>query len=163
MAGAMRSNHDRALGLLDELLGGRSALEQRAREFSTPPFGRSWVCVFETTEADAWLISWSPLSHVGAHDHGDSRGVIHVLDGALTESYRSRRPTGGPRVRQLVRGSTVSVPVGRTHDVANLATQSALSLHVYSPRLTTMSFYPSLGSKAGQQRSTRHHELTGRR
>jgi hypothetical protein len=36
----------------------------------------------------------------------------------------------------------VNVPRDRVHDVANTTTRPAYSLHVYSPRLTSMSFYP---------------------
>ena len=134
-----------ALGLLRVLLRNDRDLVARAQELAVPRAGRGWIRVADTEAADAWLIAWSPASAVGTHDHGGSHGAVHVLRGELTERFCGR---DDPRahLRTLARGATVSVPLERVHDVANNGLLPALSLHVYAPRLTTMSFYPPVAS-----------------
>ena len=127
--------------LLTDLLDDRAALFELARDLSLPQGGRAWIRVAGTADADAWLIGWNRSSHVGSHDHGGSHGSVHVLRGGLVETFREADDPSTARVRRLGRGSTVSVPPGRVHDVANAGYRPALSLHVYSPRLTTMTFY----------------------
>ena len=134
-------DEDLAFGLLQELLRSECDLVARARELIVQPHGRGWIRVADTAGADAWLIAWSPASSVGTHDHGGSQGAVHVLRGALVERYWDN-DDAAPRVRSLVRGETVFVPSDRVHDVANDGVLPALSLHVYSPRLTSMGFYP---------------------
>ena len=133
---------DRALTLLAELLDQRAELISIARRLEIPASGRAWVRVTDTADADAWLIAWNPATHVGSHDHGGSRGALHVLRGTLVESYRENREQTASHVRRLRAGESVSIPHDRVHDVANPAARRALSLHVYAPRLTTMTFYP---------------------
>ncbi len=132
---------DLALGLLGELLRERRCLIARARELKTPVAGRDWIRITDSPDADAWLIAWSPASSVGTHDHGGSHGAVTVLRGSLVERYWESDDRWA-HVRKLARGATVSVPPDRQHDIANCGTRPALSLHVYSPRLSTMSFYP---------------------
>ena len=138
---------EQAVALLAELLRSPKALFAQARDLSVGAGCRAWIRVADSPEADAWLIAWGPRSSVGKHDHGGSRGAVHVLRGALVE--RSWPDGDGPvAVRQLVPGSTLHVPPDRVHDVFNEGTSAALSLHVYSPRLTTMGFYPAAGATA---------------
>jgi len=132
---------DLALGLLGELLRERRRLIAWARELRTPVAGRDWIHITDSPDADAWLIAWSPASTVGTHDHGGSQGAVHVLRGSLVERYWDSDDRSS-HVRRLARGATVSVPPDRQHDITNCETRLALSLHVYSPRLSTMSFYP---------------------
>jgi len=135
-------DQDRARTLLSELLQQRSELIAIARRLEVPVAGRAWVRLVDTVDADAWLIAWDPSSHVGSHDHGGSRGAVHVLRGALVESYRENRDQPAWSTRRLARGATVNIPHDRVHDVANTGRRRAVSLHVYAPRLTTMTFYP---------------------
>ena len=134
-----------AVGLLRELLRSDRRLVEQASALRPVGTGRAWVRVADTPGADAWLIAWSPGSSVGTHDHGESHGVVHVLRGSLVERYWTSDDPA-PRIRRLARRSTVDVPPDRVHDVANESGRPALSLHVYSPRLTTMSFYPPRAS-----------------
>jgi predicted metal-dependent enzyme (double-stranded beta helix superfamily) len=127
--------------LLEELLRDTNGLIARARDLFVPRRGRAWIRVADTPGADAWLIAWSRGSSVGTHDHGGSHGAFHVLRGALVESYRDSEEPYFARVRRLADGATVSIPPDRVHDVANAGARRALSLHVYAPRLTAMTFY----------------------
>jgi len=135
---------DRALTLLSSLVEKRSDLIAIARQLEIPSSGRAWVRLIDTPDADAWLIAWDPATHVGVHDHGGSRGAFHVLQGTLVESFRTDRDEPTEQVRRLTRGTTAKIPHDRVHDVANTGARPALSLHVYSPRLRSMTFYPPM-------------------
>ena len=139
-APARSRNNQVAARLLGRLSADAGALVTRARALPLPPSGRAWVRVTETDDADAWLIAWMPGSATGRHDHGDSEGMVRVLDGILQERYQTR--DGAVRSRVTGRGETMVVPPGRRHDVGNPATDIAVSLHVYAPRLVQMNFYP---------------------
>ena len=39
--------------------------------------------VAQTPDFDAWLIAWPAGGTIDLHDHGDSRGALHVISGAL--------------------------------------------------------------------------------
>jgi mannose-6-phosphate isomerase-like protein (cupin superfamily) len=136
---------DRALlplSLASELLRNRRALLARARTLTFAPGERAWTRVLDTPDADAWLIAWDGSSRVGPHDHGGSHGAVHVLQGTLTESYRPNPTEPEERIRHITQGTMLAIPEDHVHDVANLGRRRAFSLHVYAPRLTSMTFYP---------------------
>jgi hypothetical protein len=96
----------------------------------------------ELDEAQIWLLTWLPGQGTPLHDHGESAGAFAVAGGTLTElvvSGRRRTPTA----------STAELETGRlrffgphyVHQVTNLSTEPAVSLHVYAPRLTLMNTY----------------------
>ena len=99
---------------------------------------RRWVEVPIGPDLQAWLISWPGGTSTGWHDHGAAAaGAFATLSGRLTEyTWHS-----GPYARTLGPGRDRGFPAGHIHDVHNLARTPALSLHVYAPRLTTMSRY----------------------
>ena len=74
------------------------------------------------------------------HDHGGSLGALTVLSGSLHESRWD-----GTRLRHrlLESGDQAAFPLGWVHDVASTgnALLETLSVHAYSPPLTTMSYY----------------------
>jgi quercetin dioxygenase-like cupin family protein len=80
---------------------------------------------------EVWLLSWVPGQGTGMHDHGDSSGVLTVLDGELTE----RTEKGA---RMLTGGAQRVFAPGYAHDVVNDSLEPAVSLHVYYPGLTDM-------------------------
>ena len=51
------------------------------------------------------------------------------------------RPGGRLRHRRLPKGASVSFGPDHIHDVVNGGARQALSIHVYSPRLRSMTFY----------------------
>ena len=102
---------------------------------------RRFARLLWTPHYEAWLIEWSPSSGLDLHDHGGSLGSLHVAEGALVETYTDlveRRPI---RSRRLSAGEGFAVPATRVHEVANEGPDLALSVHVYSPPLETMTFY----------------------
>jgi predicted metal-dependent enzyme (double-stranded beta helix superfamily) len=88
---------------------------------------------------DVWLITWTRDQSTELHDHAGSLGALTVISGELTElSWPGR----GPLVhRVLETGRGASFPLGHVHDVVNRAARPAVSVHAYSPPLTTMSYY----------------------
>ncbi len=104
---------------------------------------RSWRLMARTADFDAWLIAWPSGGRVELHDHGASAGAVSVISGTLVEAVPWRDDTGRlSLVRQELRaGSTLGFGAGHVHDVTNESDGHTLSLHVYSPALTTMTFY----------------------
>ena len=104
---------------------------------------RSWRLVARTRDFEAWLIAWPVGGRVELHDHGRSRGAMSVIGGRLVEAVPQRQDSG--RLSLVVRaaraGETLGFDAGHVHDVVNRGPEPALSLHVYSPRLRSMTFY----------------------
>ncbi|HEX2701234.1 MAG TPA: cysteine dioxygenase family protein [Acidimicrobiales bacterium] len=102
---------------------------------------RGFVRLLETPTHEAWLIAWARTSGLDLHDHGGSAGAIHVVRGRLHEEYTDLDRPHHLRSRRLGPGRSVPVPASRAHEVTNPGTELALSVHVYSPPITTMTFY----------------------
>ncbi|MBQ0829582.1 cysteine dioxygenase [Streptomyces tagetis] len=94
---------------------------------------------------EVWLLSWVPGQGSGLHDHGDSSGILTVLEGTLTE----RTPRG---TRVLDAGAQRVFAPGYAHDVVNDSLDGAVSLHVYHPGLTRMPMHSPQCSAAAAPR-----------
>jgi hypothetical protein len=99
--------------------------------------------LYRDRRLDVWLISWLPEQGTRLHDHGGSSGAFTVLSGTLTESVPSGYQDARMQVRDTALSAGSSVRFGRhyIHDVRNLAQRPAISVHAYSPPLTSMTFY----------------------
>lgn len=108
---------------------------------------RSWRLIAQTGDFDAWLIAWPGGAAADLHDHGGSRGAIHVIDGTLTETipWPDDRGSVAFARREVHSGATVAFGAGHVHDVRNESAGHALSLHVYSPPLRAMNYYDRSG------------------
>ena len=73
---------------------------------------------------DVWAISWMPGQSTGFHDHGGSSGVFLVVSGVLQE----RRPGTEPLIVSARRHEGVRSS-GYVHDVGNISSAPAISLH----------------------------------
>jgi hypothetical protein len=104
---------------------------------------RSWRLMARTPDFDAWLIAWPRGGKVELHDHGVSTGAVSVISGALVEAVPKRGDSGHLALvrHELRAGATLGFGAGHVHDVTNESDEHALSLHVYSPALTSMTFY----------------------
>jgi predicted metal-dependent enzyme (double-stranded beta helix superfamily) len=94
--------------------------------------------LYRDQRVDVWLISWLPAQGTELHDHGASSGSFTVVSGTLTESVVD---DGRLLDRDWTAGSSVGFSAPYVHDVRNTSTQPAVSVHVYSPPLSTMNFY----------------------
>jgi hypothetical protein len=129
--------HD-ALALIAEGLA-------KSARFDTLPLDsgeeRRYLRLLETPSYDAWLIAWRATGTLQLHDHGGSTGAVHVAEGELVETYTDSQSRHPLRSRVITAGSPALVPSDRIHEVWNPGPDQALSVHVYSPPLTAMTFY----------------------
>jgi mannose-6-phosphate isomerase-like protein (cupin superfamily) len=110
---------------------------------------RSWRLIAKTSDFDAWLIAWPGGAIADLHDHGGSRGALHVISGSLIETSPWHDDGGEVMLarREVHAGVTLAFGAGHVHDVRNEAAVHALSLHVYSPPLTSMIYYDRSGDR----------------
>jgi hypothetical protein len=96
-----------------------------------------------TPDFDAWLIAWPSGGKVDLHDHGSSTGAVSVISGALVEAVPWRDDTGRLSLlhQELRAGATLGFGAWHVHDLTNESDGHALSLHVYSPALTSMTYF----------------------
>lgn len=107
------------------------------------PEERWYVRLAHDDEVEVWLLGWGVTHATELHDHGSSRGAFHVVEGRLVEE---RVDDAGRTVRRtLAAGHTVGIERGDVHDVASPGPAASLSVHVYSPPLTSMTFYEADG------------------
>jgi hypothetical protein len=129
----------------DELLS--IALDLAARAPSWPgmaqPTCRSWELMLASETVEAWVIAWPPGGSVELHDHGGSAGAVVVAQGELVETSVVVQPSGGVALRASTIGVGRSVGFGghHVHDIVNAGAVPAISVHVYAPRLTSMTYY----------------------
>lgn len=92
---------------------------------------------------EVWLISWLPGQETGFHDHGGAAGAFTVVLGALTESRMTGGSAAGHVLAKPMRaGVTRSFGPRYIHNVRNSAASSvAVSVHAYSPPLSSMTRY----------------------
>ena len=93
-------------------------------------------------QCEAWLLGWPVGEGIELHDHGDSHGALVVVEGILRETWlEASDRMRHLRHRELGAGDVVEFGPDHIHDVVNGGDRQALSIHVYSPRLTSMTFY----------------------
>src|SRR5579862_765645 len=90
---------------------------------------------------DVWVITWLPGQATGFHDHGASSGAFAVASGVLEEE----RADQGTRLMST--GDVRTFGPTYAHDVRNRSTAPAISIHAYSPPLTTMTHYERDGGE----------------
>lgn len=89
---------------------------------------------------EIWLLSWLPGQRTGFHDHGASAGAFAVAAGTLSE-HTARAGRADQAVRVLRAGNARSFGRDHVHDVHNESAAPAVSVHAYSPPLTSMRRY----------------------
>ncbi len=93
------------------------------------------VRLLATDAYEVWVIGWSPGQTLDLHDHGDSAGVVVVVEGELEE----RTAVDGELVDDVLRPGRVRwLPPGIVHAVRGTLDGPATSIHVYSPPLDRM-------------------------
>ncbi len=102
---------------------------------------RGYVRLLDTESYEARLIAWAPAGALELHDHGGSAGARHVVRGELIELYTDAADRQPLRSRSVWAGQDLALPATRIHEVWNPGPRTAVSVHVYSPRITTMTFF----------------------
>ncbi len=110
-----------------------------------------------TDNYEIWLLSWLPSQHTGFHDHGEAAGAFAVAQGELQE--RTASP-GSRKVkyRTAAQGTVSAFGPRHLHDMGNVSSAPAISVHAYSPPLTAMRRYQMTPSGLTLVR-TEHAEL----
>ncbi|MBV8692086.1 MAG: cysteine dioxygenase [Actinobacteria bacterium] len=130
-----------------ELVQALAADEAGWRRYVTGDWSARWYERFALErDFEAWLIGWPQDHGIDLHDHGGSAGGFALVEGSLIESYLDRgRPRRPRRVRQRRwnAGESVAFGADHVHDLVNVRSTPALSVHVYSPPLGEMTFYGS--------------------
>jgi predicted metal-dependent enzyme (double-stranded beta helix superfamily) len=108
------------------------------------PEGRWYERIHLTDDLELWLISWLPGQSTGFHDHGGSAGAFGVVWGALDE-YAPPRRGGASLATRVTAGDVKAFGQRYVHDVRNSSEGSvAVSVHAYSPPLSSMTRYELL-------------------
>ncbi len=108
---------------------------------------RWWARLALTIGVELWLLSWAPGQGTEPHDHGGASGAFTVTIGELSEQYRH---SGGPvSAAQWSVGDTVAFGPGRAHQLRNVGTTPAASVHAYSPPLRPVREYRTLTDFTG--------------
>ena len=98
--------------------------------------------LLRSTEAyEVWVIGWPVGSRLAAHDHGGSAGAFHVVTGELTETVFDGASGSIVERRDVVAAAGVAFHEDHVHDVRNSGFETAVSIHVYAPRLGALRFY----------------------
>ncbi|MYW00093.1 cysteine dioxygenase family protein [Streptomyces sp. SID3343] len=107
------------------------------------PVSRWYKRLAATEDMEIWLLSWLPGQGTGLHDHGGSSGVFTVVSGELHERSLVITPLrrAGARERVLTAGSARVFGPTYVHEVTNMGTEPAVSVHVYAPKLNSMTLY----------------------
>ncbi|HYO19886.1 MAG TPA: cysteine dioxygenase family protein [Dermatophilaceae bacterium] len=99
---------------------------------------RRWVELDSSPYLQIWLLSWPAGSGTGWHDHGESAGAFLTVSGTLVEQTAH----GHRQIRRtLTGGQGRAFPPNHLHDVVNAGLETAFSVHLYAPRLTSMTRY----------------------
>ena len=111
-----------------------------AEQCDEPLAQRQYELLELTDHYELWLIHWPTDRGLVLHDHGGSTGAFQVVSGALEETSTTRR---GQLFRQNRLGRWEGIAFGPEyiHSVVNTESAPATSVHAYSPRLTSMTFY----------------------
>ena len=83
-----------------------------------------------------WLLSWLPGQGTVLHDHGGSSGAFAVVRGTLSEVVAAREGAA-----ELSAGRVRHFGPHHVHRVTNHGPEAAVSVHVYTPRLTVVNTY----------------------
>jgi len=102
---------------------------------------RRFARLLHTPAYEAWLIAWEAAADLELHDHGGSRGAFHVVEGTLVEAHTDLADPAPLRTLPIGTGEGRQLPATRVHQVWNPGPGRAVSVHVYSPPLNSMTFY----------------------
>lgn len=98
-----------------------------------------------STEYEAWLLTWLPGQTTGLHDHGGASGCFTVLQASVWETVIDER--GRPHETRFAAGAVRSFESDIVHEVCNVGTVGAITLHLYRPELTSMTHYSNEGGR----------------
>lgn len=159
-AGDLLAVESRPIDLTDLLTVARG-LVRSARRWPgmSQPVRRRWDLMMASETFEAWVIGWPPGGAIELHDHGCSSGAVVVASGELVETVVADRGRGLIATETAVIPTLGSVTFGTSHvhDIVNMGTTPAISVHVYAPRLTSMTYYEIKAGHLEAGRTIRYH------
>jgi cysteine dioxygenase len=113
-------------------------------EFSESGYQRNRI--HRTSRFEVLLLCWRSGQRSPIHDHAGSTCGVRVIAGTATETLYAVSPCGSlypTRSRRLAAGSVSVAYDADVHQLGNLASagRDLVTLHIYSPPLTTMRVY----------------------
>jgi hypothetical protein len=106
------------------------------------PSERTWHTIAATDRFEAFVIAWPAGASIDLHDHGDAAGAIVITSGELVERVSQDRSGSLSLVsHRLTEGVQLAFRSGHVHELSNPGPAPALSVHVYSPVLRSMTFF----------------------
>jgi predicted metal-dependent enzyme (double-stranded beta helix superfamily) len=104
---------------------------------------RVWGLMASSQDVEAWVIGWPPGGSIELHDHGESSGALVIVEGELIEMVVAEDERGDLAIASTPMPSSASVTfdVGRVHGIVNKGLDPAISVHVYAPPLSGMTYY----------------------
>ncbi len=119
---------------------------------------RRFELLAATDTFEAWVIGWPPGGTIELHDHGDSAGAVAVAGGELVETLVSESDDGSVTTsrRRMVAGTSWVMGSRHIHDVVNDSSLPAVSVHVYAPRLTSMTHYRIVDGHLRPEKTVRY-------
>jgi hypothetical protein len=147
----------REIGGSDELLAIAREVATRAPSwpsmarpaFGSPLIRRRWDLRPASGTVEAWVIAWPPGGAIALHDHGGAAGAIVVAIGELAETTMVRRSDGeiGLQTRTIGKDGSIQFAGPHVHGLANTADTPAISVHVYSTPVTSLTYYEDRGTE----------------
>ncbi len=124
------------------------------------PAQRVWELIDSSQDFEAWVIGWPPGGAIELHDHGESGGAVVVVQGELVEMVIAEDGKGTLAMTNTVLPASASVTFDKSHihEIVNLGPGPAISVHVYAPRLTAMTYY-DFWDGVLETRATVHYQL----
>jgi hypothetical protein len=104
------------------------------------PDTRWWIVLYRTASYEVRLLSWEFDQSSGWHDHGGSCGGFVITEGVLCEHYRGEDAVSSLE-RRFHPGEHGNFGPSHVHDVGHGEGRPAVSIHAYSPPLTSLSMY----------------------
>jgi hypothetical protein len=107
------------------------------------PCERCWRTIVANEQLEAWVVAWPVGGAIELHDHGNSAGAVVVARGTLTETCVRPGDDRGVIATSASIGTGEHVEFGPeyVHDFVNTGPGPALSVHVYSPALRSMTYF----------------------
>jgi predicted metal-dependent enzyme (double-stranded beta helix superfamily) len=100
---------------------------------------RTYESIHLDEHVGIWAIAWMPGHDTGFHDHDGSAGAFAVALGQI----REERPVLNEQPRRLDAGvgESASFDPTQIHRMVNLGEDPVVTIHAYSPPLTSMGMY----------------------
>lgn len=98
----------------------------------------SWLRLLVREDLEVFVVTWPTASETTLHSHDGVDSAFRVVAGVLTEI----RPENGRLMpRKYEPGLTGLIKADEIHDVQNERSPIAVSIHAYSGRLSSMTYY----------------------